>query len=138
MQLFSIPVVGVLLLGYLRLSSTVPISPYLSDSDMDTLTVLLQRLEKSISDQDGADQIVPEQEESFDRLDVEEVKDKEPSQTGLSEATIRELLSAKNLKSVRSDSSRRSSSCFGQRMVRIGSMSPLGCNTVRTYGSKSR
>lgn len=47
---------------------------------------------------------------------------------------IRELLSSKNLKSLRSgDSSRRSSGCFGRRMDRIGSMSSLGCNTVGRY-----
>lgn len=50
---------------------------------------------------------------------------------------IREFLSAKNLKNVRNDSSRRSSSCFGRRMDRIGSMSSLGCNTVGKYSKSS-
>lgn len=52
----------------------------------------------------------------------------------MEEEVIRELLSSKNLKSLRSgDSSRRSSGCFGRRMDRIGSMSSLGCNTVGRY-----
>lgn len=50
---------------------------------------------------------------------------------------IREFLSAKTRKNVQNDSPRRSSSCFGRRMDRIGSMSSLGCNTVGKY-SKSR
>lgn len=50
---------------------------------------------------------------------------------------IREFLSAKTRKNVQNDSSRRSSSCFGRRMDRIGSMSSLGCNTVGKYSKSS-
>uniref|UniRef100_A0A8C6PB66 Natriuretic peptide n=1 Tax=Nothobranchius furzeri TaxID=105023 RepID=A0A8C6PB66_NOTFU len=62
--------------------------------------------------------------------------DKQPP-NGLDEAEIREFFSAKNLKSLRNDSTRRSSGCFGQRMDRIGSMSSLGCNTIGRF-SRSR
>ena len=94
------------------------------------LQVLLHRLEESIPD---VDQRVPAETDSLDVLDTEEAADGQQSQNRLTEAAIREFLSAKDLKSVRNDSNRKSSGCFGRRMDRIGSMSSLGCNTVGKY-----
>ncbi|KAI3357338.1 hypothetical protein L3Q82_015483, partial [Scortum barcoo] len=130
MHLSSIPLCGLLLVLNLQLISTYPISTGLTDTDMDILKVLLHKLEDSVSDQTGVDQGVPAERDDPDSLSPEDVQQ---PQTGLDEAAIREFLSAKNLKSVRNDSSRRSSSCFGRRMDRIGSMSSLGCNTVGRY-----
>ncbi|XP_034445984.1 natriuretic peptides B isoform X2 [Hippoglossus hippoglossus] len=109
----------------LQLLSTYPISTGLTDTDMDILNLLLHRLQESFSEQDG-----------LDSLYTEKGGDGRPPQTGLDEAAIKEFFSAKNLKSLRNDSSRRSSGCFGRRMDRIGSMSSLGCNTVGRYSSK--
>lgn len=69
-----------------------------------------------------------EKDNTFDDLNIE--TDAQQPQDALDEALVREFLSAKNLKSMRSDSTRRSSNCFGRRMDRIGSMSSLGCNSV--------
>lgn len=85
-----------------------------------------------MSEQTEVDQKVPADRDSLDlldSLDVEQTADGDQIRPVEVEA-IREFLSAKNLKNVRNDSSRRSSSCFGRRMDRIGSMSSLGCNTV--------
>lgn len=101
------------------------------------LQVLLHRLEDSVSEQAEVDQRVPAERDGPDSLNTEEAADGQQPQTRLDEAAIREFLSAKNLKSVRNDSSRRSSGCFGRRMDRIGSLSSLGCNTVGRY-SKSQ
>lgn len=95
--------------------------------------MLLSRLEESVSDQTAVDQNAPGQRDLLDSLSREDAGDGHQSDTGLDEAEIREFLSAKNLKSVRNDSSRKSSGCFGRRMDRIGSMSSLGCNTVGRY-----
>lgn len=97
---------------------------------MQMLQVILHRLEEPVSDQTEVDQRVPAERGS---LEIEEAADGQQPQTGLDEAMIREFLSAKDLKSVRNDSSRRTSGCFGRRMDRIGSMSSLGCNTVGRY-----
>lgn len=100
------------------------------------LQELLQRLEQSVSDQIAVDQVAAAEKDDLDREDVESqiprwssaaVDRRRPE---IDEAAIREFLSPKDLKSVRNDSSRRSSGCFGRRMDRIGSMSSLGCNTV--------
>lgn len=100
---------------------------------MGMLQVLLHRLEESVSEQTEVDQRVPAEQDDLDSLNIEEAADGQQPQTGMDEAAIREFLSAKNLKNVRNDSSRRSSGCFGRRMDRIGSMSSLGCNTVGRY-----
>lgn len=94
--------------------------------------VILHRLDESISQQTEVDQRLPAERGGLDSLNIEDVDGQQP-QTGLDEAAIREYFSAKNLKNVRNDSSRRSSGCFGRRMDRIGSMSSLGCNTVGKY-----
>ncbi|KAF1389865.1 hypothetical protein PFLUV_G00051950, partial [Perca fluviatilis] len=116
-----------LLILNLQLFSTYPISTGLTDTDIDILKVLLQRLEDSVP---NVDQRVPARRDSLDSLNIEEAADGQQPQTGLDEEAIREFFSAKNLKSVRNNSSRKSSGCFGRRMDRIGSMSSLGCNTV--------
>lgn len=94
------------------------------------LQAILHRLEESDLEQTELNQRVPADR---DRSNIEEAANGQLVQTGLDEAVIREFLSAKSLKNVRNDSSRRSSGCFGRRMDRIGSMSSLGCNTVGKY-----
>ncbi|XP_040007536.1 natriuretic peptides B [Xiphias gladius] len=133
MHLSPIPLCGLLLIFNLQLFSTYPISTGLTNTDMDILKVLLHRLEESVSEQTEVDQRVPAEQDDLDSLNIEEAADGQQPQTGMDEAAIREFLSAKNLKNVRNDSSRRSSGCFGRRMDRIGSMSSLGCNTVGRY-----
>ncbi|KAM8753782.1 natriuretic peptides B isoform X2 [Acanthopagrus latus] len=135
MHLSSIPLCGLLLILNLQLISTYPVSTGLTDADMDILKVILHRLDESISQQTEVDQRLPAERGGLDSLNIEDVDGQQP-QTGLDEAAIREYFSAKNLKNVRNDSSRRSSGCFGRRMDRIGSMSSLGCNTVGKYNAK--
>lgn len=94
------------------------------------LQSILHRLEESVSEQTEVD---PVQRNSLNILNIEEDANEHQLPTGLDEVAIRDFLSAKNLKNVRNDSSRRSSGCFGRRMDRIGSMSSLGCNTVGKY-----
>lgn len=94
--------------------------------------MILHRLDESISQQTEVDQRLPAERDGLDNLNIEDIDGQQP-QTGLDEAAIREFFSAKNLKNLRNDSSRRSSGCFGRRMDRIGSMSSLGCNTVGKY-----
>nr|Q805E8.1 RecName: Full=Brain natriuretic peptide; AltName: Full=B-type natriuretic peptide; Flags: Precursor [Oreochromis mossambicus]BAC55025.1 B-type natriuretic peptide [Oreochromis mossambicus] len=138
MRLSSMWLCSLLLILKLQLSSTYPISTGLTDTDMDILKVLLSRLEESVSEQMAVDQSAPGQRDLLDSLSTEDAGDGPQPDAGLDEAEIREFLSAKNLKSVRNDSSRRSSGCFGRRMDRIGSMSSLGCNTVGRYNPKQR
>lgn len=97
------------------------------------LQAILHKLEEPVSEQTAVDQRIPAERDSLDSLNIEDAAVGQQPQTGLVEADIREFLSAKNLKNIRNDSSRRSSSCFGRRMDRIGSMSSLGCNTVGRY-----
>ncbi|CAI5678652.1 unnamed protein product [Oreochromis niloticus] len=138
MRLSSMWLCSLLLILKLQLTSMYPISTGLTDTDMDILKVLLSRLEESVSEQMAVDQSAPGQRDLLDSLSTEDAGDGPQPDAGLDEAEIREFLSAKNLKSVRNDSSRRSSGCFGRRMDRIGSMSSLGCNTVGRYNPKQR
>uniref|UniRef100_A0A667WSI3 Natriuretic peptide B n=1 Tax=Myripristis murdjan TaxID=586833 RepID=A0A667WSI3_9TELE len=138
MHLPSFPLCILLVLLSLQLLDAYPISNGLTDNDVDILKVLLHRLEDSILEQTEVNQEVPAERESLRELNVEETADIERPGIGLDEAAIREFLSAKNLKTVRNDSSKRSSGCFGRRMDRIGSMSSLGCNTVGRYSPKRR
>ncbi|XP_045913297.1 natriuretic peptides B [Micropterus dolomieu] len=131
MLLSFFPLCSLLLVLNLQLVSTYPISGGLTDTDMDILKVLIHRLEGSVSEQTEVDQGA-----GLDSLSTEEAADGQQPLTGLDEAAIREFLSAKNLKSVRNDSTKKSSGCFGRRMDRIGSMSSLGCNTVGRYNPK--
>ncbi|KAJ4934670.1 hypothetical protein JOQ06_007455 [Pogonophryne albipinna] len=132
MCLSSIPLCGFLLILNLQLFCTSPISPGLSDADIDFFKELLSRLEESVSE---VEQSVTA-ERNLESLSTEEAADEQQPPPTLDEASIREFLSAKNLKSIRNDSTRKSSSCFGRRMDRIGSMSSLGCNTVGKYNPK--
>ncbi|XP_049610998.1 natriuretic peptides B [Syngnathus scovelli] len=131
MPLFSHVACGLLLILELQLISAYPVSTSLTSSDVDILRVLLDRLEESLPERNEMEQtLTAEKENTLDDLNAQQ------PQEALDEASLREFLSAKNLKSIRSDSSRRSSGCFGRRMERIGSMSSLGCKSVGKSNSK--
>ncbi|XP_077437025.1 natriuretic peptides B [Vanacampus margaritifer] len=115
-----------LLLLKVQLFSAYPVSTSLTSSDMDILSGFLHRLEEWLPEMDQ--RLPAGKDNTFDELNME--ADAQQPRDALDEASIREFLSAKNLKSVRSDSSRKSSGCFGRRMDRIGSRSSLGCNNV--------
>ncbi|KAM9314755.1 brain natriuretic peptide-like [Pholidichthys leucotaenia] len=136
MILSSIPFCSLLLILNMRLSSSYPISTSLTDTDLDILKVLLDRLEESISEQTTVGQRLSAESDTLDEKRSNDATGELQPETGLNEDEVREFLSAKNLKNVRNDSSRRSSGCFGRRMDRIGSMSSLGCNTVGTFKPK--
>ncbi|KAK2850781.1 hypothetical protein Q5P01_007057 [Channa striata] len=130
MHLSSIRVFGLLVLN-LWLVRSYPVRTGLTDTDVDMLKVLLRTLEDSVSEQTDV-----EQRDGLENLNVQDPADEPRLQTGLDEAAVRELLSIRNLKNVRNDSSKKSSGCFGRRMDRIGSMSSLGCNTVGRFSPK--
>lgn len=128
MQLSSLLLCGALV-STLQLSSTFTVGTRLTGSDVDLLKVLLHRMEASLPEQSAMDQDGLENP-SFGTTP-------EDQQTNaLDDEKIREFFSAKNLKSVRNDSTKKSSSCFGRRMDSIGSRSSLGCNTVGRYNPK--
>lgn len=80
--------------------------------------LLLSQLEESVP----AQMLEPE---------VEEMAVEEEKVLPQPEMLARDFLSARDLKTVRQDSSsKKYSGCFGRRLDRIGSMSTLGCNTV--------
>ncbi|XP_068605671.1 natriuretic peptides B [Brachionichthys hirsutus] len=133
----SSPLWGLLFLLSLQLFTAYPISTGLSQSDMDILKVILNKLEESVSER-TEDQRVPAERDALDSVDTEEEAAGTRPQPGLSEAAIRAFLSVKSPKNVREDLPQRSSGCFGRRMDRIGSMSSLGCNTVGKYNPKKR
>lgn len=100
--------------------------------------VLLRRLEESIPEPApvSADHF-PKQRDANVLVDDTSLPEEEDysqpqnvQQPSLSLADIKDFLSARDLKAVRSDSSKRYSACFGRRMDRIGSMTSLGCNTI--------
>ncbi|XP_013889685.1 brain natriuretic peptide [Austrofundulus limnaeus] len=130
----SVLLCGLLLILNLQLCGTHPINTGFTGTDMDILTVLLHKLEESVSEQTQMNQRVPAEIESL--VSMEDEVDEDQPQTGLDETQIREFLSAKNLKNLRNDSSKKTSGCFGRRMDRIGSMSSLGCNTIGRYNPK--
>ncbi|XP_017292227.1 natriuretic peptides B [Kryptolebias marmoratus] len=130
----SFALCGLLLILNLQLFSTYPINTGFTGTDMDIFKVLLHKLEESVSEQSQVDKGAPTEIESV--ISMEDEANEEQPQAGLDETQIREFLSAKNLKSLRNDSSKRSSGCFGRRMDRIGSMSSLGCNTIGRYNPK--
>ncbi|XP_060786725.1 natriuretic peptides B [Neoarius graeffei] len=119
MSPFYIPSVSLLLLVSLALTSALPLqSTALTSEDLDVLKLLLSQLEESVP----AQTLEPEMEE----MAVEEEK-----VVPQPEMLARDFLSARDLKTVRQDSSsKKYSGCFGRRLDRIGSMSTLGCNTV--------
>uniref|UniRef100_A0A8C6PB56 Natriuretic peptide B n=1 Tax=Nothobranchius furzeri TaxID=105023 RepID=A0A8C6PB56_NOTFU len=135
MYLPIIPLCSLFLILNLQLCSTNPIHSGLTDTDVNVLKVLLHRLAESLSENRLVDQDVLSETESLDGMG--DTEDEKQPPNGLDEAEIREFFSAKNLKSLRNDSTRRSSGCFGLRMDRIGSMSSLGCNTIGRF-SRSR
>ncbi|XP_053705647.1 natriuretic peptides B [Synchiropus splendidus] len=120
---------SLLLIFNLQLITSHPIG--LTSNDVDVLKDLLRRLE-----------VLPEQADVDNSLAGEHLdtmsseRAEEQSRSDLDEDTIREFLSLKNLKSFSSDSSRRSSNCFGGKIDRIGTMSSLGCNTAGKYNPK--
>ncbi|XP_061623086.1 natriuretic peptides B [Phyllopteryx taeniolatus] len=135
MPLSSCVACGLLLILNLQLFSTYPVGTSLTSSDMDILKLLLDRLEETLPEQTEIEQrLSAERDNTLDDLNIE--ADAQQPRDVLDEGSVREFLSAKNLKSIRSDSSRRSSGCFGRRMDRIGSMSSLGCNRVGKYNPK--
>ncbi|NP_001098155.1 natriuretic peptides A precursor [Oryzias latipes] len=136
-HMFFIPFWGLLFILNVQRSTSVPISMGLTNADVNTLKDLLHRLQESVPEQSSVDEEGAVERDTLNQLSTEEEREDEPGLSRMEEEVIRELLSSKNLKSLRSgDSSRRSSGCFGRRMDRIGSMSSLGCNTVGRYNPK--
>ncbi|XP_051950881.1 brain natriuretic peptide-like [Xyrauchen texanus] len=124
MKSFDIPLAGLFLLLTVQLMGTFPLhNTALTTDDMDVLKLLLQQLEESIpvSSQDRKVSQVDEKVADLEEILIQ-------PQTKMD---MRQHLSARDLKTVRQDS-KRSSGCFGRRLDRIGSMSSLGCNTVRS------
>ncbi|XP_064777895.1 brain natriuretic peptide-like [Oncorhynchus masou masou] len=142
MQLSNIPLFGLILFLNLPLLSAYPVyNGLLTNDDMDVLKVLLHRLGESIPEQSEVERVATEK---MDNMTLEAIAmvaedEHEQQQNRLDKSAIREFLSARDLKTVRNDStSKRYSGCFGQRLDRIGSMSSLGCNTVGKYNPKRR
>ncbi|CAB1336820.1 unnamed protein product [Coregonus sp. 'balchen'] len=143
MQLANIPLFGLVLLFLnMPLSSEYPVyNGLLTNDDMEVLNVLLHQLEKSFPERSEVEQVSTEKLDDVTPEDMAMVAEdeREQPQTRLDKAVIREFLSARDLKTVRNDStSKRYSGCFGRRMDRIGSMSSLGCTTVGKYNAKRR
>ncbi|KAM9785918.1 natriuretic peptides B [Neosynchiropus ocellatus] len=122
----AITVCSLLLIFNLQLITSHPIG--LTSIDVDVLKDLLQRLEV-LPEQADVDDSLPGERLDTQRSDRAE----EQSRSDLDEDTIREFLSLKNLKSMSSDSSRRTSNCFGGKIDRISTMSSLGCNKAGVY-----
>ncbi|XP_041701040.1 brain natriuretic peptide [Coregonus clupeaformis] len=142
MQLSNIPLFGLLLFLNLPLLSAYPVyNELLTNDDIDVLKVLLHRLEESIPERSEVDRVATEKLDNMTLEDIAMVAadEREQQQTRLDKSAIREFLSARDLKTVRNDStSKRSSGCFGRRIDRIGSMSSLGCNMVGKDNPKRR
>nr|XP_029521405.1 brain natriuretic peptide-like [Oncorhynchus nerka] len=142
MQLSNIPLFGLILFLNLPLLSAYPVyKGLLTNDDMDVLKVLLHRLGESIPERSEVERVATEK---LDNMTLEAIAmvaedEREQQQNRLDKSAIREFLSARDLKTVRNDStSKRYSGCFGRRLDRIGSMSSLGCNTVGKYNPKRR
>ncbi|XP_052338798.1 brain natriuretic peptide-like isoform X2 [Oncorhynchus keta] len=141
MQLSNIPLFGLILFLTLPLFSAYPVyNGLLTNDDMDVLKVLLHRLGESIPERSEVERVATEK---LDDMTLEAIAmvaedEREQQQNRLDKSAIREFLSARDLKTVRNDStSKRYSGCFGRRLDRIGSMSSLGCNTVGKYSGYS-
>uniref|UniRef100_A0A4W5K5X4 Natriuretic peptide B n=1 Tax=Hucho hucho TaxID=62062 RepID=A0A4W5K5X4_9TELE len=140
MQLSNIPLFGILFSNLLLLSAYPVYNGLLTNDDMDVLKVLLHRLEVSIPERSKVERVATEK---LDNMTLEAIAkvaedESEQQQTRLDKSAIREFLSARDLKTVRNDSTSKGySGCFGQRIDRIGSMSSLGCNTVGKYSGYS-
>ncbi|XP_048066458.1 natriuretic peptides B [Megalobrama amblycephala] len=124
MKSLDIPLVGLLLLFSVHFTGAFPLQ---NTEDMDVLKLLLQRLEESIP-ASSQDQILSKGKEGAANLE-ETLVEPHPK------TDMRDYLSARDLRTVRQDS-KRYSGCFGSKLDRIGSMSSLGCNTVRRSGPK--
>ncbi|XP_055747012.1 natriuretic peptides B [Salvelinus fontinalis] len=142
MQLSNFPFFGLILFLNLPLLSAYPVyNGLLTNDDMGVLKVLLHRLEESIPERSEVERVATEK---LDDMTLEAIAmvaedESEQQQNRLDKSAIREFLSARDLKTVRNDStSKRYSGCFGRRLDRIGSMSSLGCNTVGKYNPKRR
>ncbi|KAG9332825.1 hypothetical protein JZ751_014924 [Albula glossodonta] len=140
MQPINIAISCLMLFFNAQLLNAYPVfSEAWTNDDMDVLKVLLQRLGESVSEPRES---TPDQTEKFEKVYFEDKpssmkESSEESQDKMLRAELKQFLSAKDLKAVRSDSpAKRYSGCFGRRMDRIGSMTTLGCNTVGRY-SKS-
>ncbi|CDQ76675.1 unnamed protein product [Oncorhynchus mykiss] len=141
MQLFNIPLFGLILFLNLPLLSAYPVyNGLLTNDDMDVLKVLLHRLGESIPERSEVERVATEKLDNMTHEAIAMVAEdeREQQQNRLDKSAIREFLSARDLKTVRNDStSKRYSGCFGRRLDRIGSMSSLGCNTVGKYSGYS-
>ncbi|XP_061907841.1 brain natriuretic peptide-like [Entelurus aequoreus] len=118
MAIFSFLVTcSFLVIFNLQLHDALPVSSSLTSAHLDSFKVLLGGLEEALA-------------ERRDHLNMD-ARARQPEDAAVDEASIREFLSTKNLKSVHNNNnSKKSSACFGRRMDRIGSMSSLGCNNV--------
>uniref|UniRef100_A0A8C5E1J6 B-type natriuretic peptide n=1 Tax=Gouania willdenowi TaxID=441366 RepID=A0A8C5E1J6_GOUWI len=138
MHLSPVVFCSLILIFNIHQTRTSSIYRGMTDTDLNIMKMLLESMENSISEQTIAEAAALSGQDDVENLSLEDALTNGQTQEGMDEAQIRELLSAKNLKNVRNDSSRRSSGCFGRRMDRIGSMSSLGCNTAGRYSNKSR
>ncbi|KAG7274843.1 hypothetical protein CRUP_038816 [Coryphaenoides rupestris] len=136
-----LPLLCLGLLVGLRGFSSHPVHTGLGGDDVDMFKTLLRRLEESLPADPGMHHLPVQRVDVHmptkpDREEEEQEQEEGELQARLlDEATIREFLSAKDLKSVRNNdfSNRRSSTCFGGRMDRVGSMSSMGCNSVSRF-----
>ncbi|KAK1786996.1 hypothetical protein P4O66_017370 [Electrophorus voltai] len=117
-----------LLLGF-KITCAVPLqSAALTNEDMDVLKLLLHRLEESIPTK-LQDQTWPQDDTLVP--DLEKTALTEAQDRAQPQLNAKDYLSARDLRTVRHDSSaKRYSGCFSRRLDRIGSMSSLGCNTI--------
>lgn len=108
---------------------------------------LILRLEESLPATPGTEQLPVQRVGAQPAVRRDEEEDEERAEAEeelrarlLDEAAIRDFLSAKDLKSVRNNdfNNRKSSSCFGGRMDRIGSMSSMGCNSASRFSKQRR
>nr|XP_046192972.1 natriuretic peptides B [Oncorhynchus gorbuscha] len=142
MQLSNIPLFGLILFLNLPLFSAYPVyNGLLTNGDIDVLKVLLHRLGESIPERSEVERVATGKlaNMTLEAIAMVAEDEREQQQNRLDKSAIREFLSARDLKTVRNDStSKRYSGCFGRRLDRIGSMSSLGCNTVGKYNPKRR
>ncbi|XP_067268601.1 natriuretic peptides B [Pseudorasbora parva] len=130
MKSLDIPLVCLILLFSVQLTDAFPLqNTDLTTEDMDVLKFLLQQMEEFIP-ASSQEQTLSETEKETSDLGGTLVEPQPRTDT-------RDYLSARNLRTVRQDS-KKFSGCFGQKLDRIGSMSSLGCNTVRRSGPKKK
>lgn len=142
MRVSSVHIVGLLLFN-LQLLHTSPISTGWTDTDVDVLEVspthqnmLVWTRAASFSACSSSVQVLLRRLEDSASEQPEREREAAAGPDGLD--AVRELFSAKNLRSVRNDVSRKPSGCFGRRMDRIGAMTSLGCNTVGRHSESQQ